>query len=125
MTPDEAEILRGMIQAAEMQAREFRALHGSVERLLPLMLKNGSCGTQSKATVNQTDRTPMWVCVVLVVALVVGTWGRGDQSREDISRLQSDIRELRAVDQDLRATDNAVRAYINTGILKQRQEQKK
>lgn len=123
MSLTDEELIRIAV-AQEEQARLIRGLDDTINRLLPLMLKGGN-GATNHQTVHQADRTPMWVCVVLVVALVVGTWGRADQSREDISRIQADIRELRAVDQDLRSTDNAVRAYINTGMLKPKQGSKK
>lgn len=116
------------------QTRTMRSLEGTIERLLPALLKASAPGAagNSRATVTQTDRTPMWICVVIVVGLVVAQWNKGDNQREEITRLQAqlnekqgqlndvraDVRELRAVDQELRATDNAVRAYINTGILK-------
>lgn len=115
--------------AIEEHLRSNRSLQGTLENLLPLVMKNGSPAT-NRATITQNNPTPMWVCVVIVVALVVATWGRGDSERADITRLKvelndarADIRELRGVDQELRATDNAVRAYINTGILKPKPQQ--
>lgn len=124
---EELDRLERLIGVIEDQNRNTRSLEGTIEQLIPALLKTGNPPATNTARTNitQTNTTPMWVCVVIVVALAVGLWGRGDSEREDISRLRvelndvrNDARELRAADQELRATDNAVRAYINTGILK-------
>ena len=111
--------------------RSNRTLQETIETLLPLLAKGGS-GGNNRATITQTDRTPMWVCVVIVVALTVAIWGRGDAERDDITRLQVELNDARAENrqreaeiQELRSTDNAIRAYINTGILKPKTEANK
>lgn len=119
------ERLQRLEAVIEDQLRSSRTLQETIEGLLPLLLKNGGGASTNRTTVTQTDRTPMWVCVVIVVALAAAQWGRDDSTREDITRLQADVRELREVDADLRSTDNAVRAYINTGILKPKTEANK
>lgn len=128
-----AEILRE-------NGRTMRSLEESIEKLLPLAIKaNNGSGSSNKATIHQTDRTPMWVCVVIVVALATALLMRESNKNEqalltqasitrtqaDIADVRNDLRELRSVDQELRATDNAVRAYINTGILKPKAEASK
>jgi hypothetical protein len=126
--------LERLIGVQEDQIRSTRALEETLERMLPLLGKAaaGPSSNTSRATVNQNDRTPMWVCVVIVVALATALLSRESNKHAEtvatqasITRLQgeiadirADFREQRSVNQELRATDNAVRAYINTGILK-------
>lgn len=124
-------LLERLVGVQEDQIRSTRSLQETIERLLPLMGKAASTNT-SRATVNQNDRTPMWVCVVIVVALAVSLITRESNKHAEtvatqasITRLQgeiadvrADFREQRSVNQEFRATDNAIRAYINTGILK-------
>lgn len=123
-----------LIGVLESQIRSTRSLEETVERLLPLLGRAAAApsGNSSKATVNQNDRTPMWVCVVIVVALATALLTRESNKHAEtvavqasITRLQgeiadvrADIREQHSVNQEFRATDNAIRAYINTGILK-------
>lgn len=127
--PDDFDKIDRLIAVIADQGRSVRGLESLMNQLLPILAKQSSGSSTNKTTVTQTDKTPMWVCVVIVVALATALVSQRGGDRAELTRVQgqlndmrADVRELRSVDQELRSTDNAVRAYINTGILKPKTE---
>lgn len=110
--------------------RTMRSLEETVAKMLPLAIKaNDGSRTNNKATITQTDRTPMWICVVIVFVMATALVTTQGNKNQQAVVMQASINDLKAENRqrqndiaDLRATDNAVRAYINTGILKPKAE---